>query len=158
MPVSSRLKEGDRAPDFELVSQDGQGISLEGVRRGKDVVLYFYPKDFTMGCTTETREFSAAYDRLVGMGAEVIGISSDTEETHARFASECGARFPLLSDSGGKVRELYGVRPSMGLVPGRVTFVIDREGVVRRIFSSQLNPRRHVEEAVKALNEISGRA
>ena len=156
--MSSRLKEGDRAPDFELVSQDGQGISLEGVRRGKDVVLYFYPKDFTMGCTTETREFSAAYDRLVGMGAEVIGISSDTEETHARFASECGAKFPLLSDSGGKVRELYGVRPSMGLVPGRVTFVIDREGVVRRIFSSQLNPRRHVEEAVKALNEISGRA
>ena len=152
--MSATLKEGDQAPDFTLKSQDGREVSLRETCKGKDVVLYFYPKDFTTGCTAEAKAFSANYDRILEMGADVLGVSSDAGETHSRFANECGVKFALLSDDGGRVRELYGVRSSMGLFPGRVTFVIDSEGVVRRIFSSQLNPKRHVDEAIKALETV----
>jgi peroxiredoxin Q/BCP len=88
------------------------------------------------------------------MGAEVIGVSSDSQETHDRFAESCHVKFPLLSDEGGKVRDAYGVRHSLGIIPGRVTFVIDKMGVVRRVYSSQLNPARHVSEAIQALKTI----
>ncbi len=154
--MSAKLKEGDRAPDFSLQAQDGKEMSLHGLL-GKNVVVYFYPKDFTRGCTTEAKTFSESYDKLLEMGAEVIGISSDSTESHRGFAEECGVRFPLVSDTDGRVRDLYGVRSSHGLFPGRVTFVIDREGIVRRIFSSQLNPKKHVEEAMETLREIDTR-
>lgn len=152
--LGAKVREGDRAPDFTLESQDGRVVSLHDYAGSKNVVLYFYPKDFTMGCTAEARSFSANYDAVNGMEAEVIGISSDSTETHSNFASECDVKFPLLSDKGGKVREIYGVRSSLGLLPGRVTFVIDKEGVVRRIFSSQINPKRHVSEAIQALKAL----
>ncbi len=121
----------------------------------KNVVLYFYPKDFTVGCTAEAKSFSENYDEILGLGAEVIGVSSDTGESHKGFADQCGVRFTLLSDPGGKARKAYGVQSSFGLIPGRVTFVIDREGIVRRVFSSQLSPRKHVAEAIKALADAS---
>jgi len=152
--VSTRLGEGEKAPDFSLRAQDGRQVSLQEFLGKKNVVLYFYPKDFTAGCTAETRAFGASYESLTALGAEVIGISADTEESHGRFASECGAGFLLLSDPGRRVADLYGVRGALGLIPGRVTFVIDRNGVVRRIFSSQLNPKRHVSEALEALRAI----
>ncbi len=152
--LGAKVKEGDRAPDFTLESQDGKVVSLHDYMGSKNVVLYFYPKDFTMGCTAEARTFSANYDAVNGMEAEVIGISSDSIESHSNFASECNVKFPLLSDKGGKVREIYGVRSSLGLLPGRVTFVIDKEGVIRRIFSSQINPKRHVSEAIEALKGL----
>ena len=120
----------------------------------RNVVLYFYPKDFTRGCTAETRTFGENYDKILELGAEVMGISSDTVGSHREFASECGARFILLADEGGKVRKLYGVKPSLGLIPGRATYVIDRQGVVRHVFSSQMDARRHVEEAVSALQKL----
>lgn len=119
-------------------------------------MLYFYPKDFAMGCTAETKSFSENYDKVLKLGAEVIGISSDTAESHKEFANECGAKFILLADEGGKVRSLYGAKGSFGLIPGRVTFVIDRQGVIRRIFSSQMNARRHVDEALQALKALPG--
>jgi thioredoxin-dependent peroxiredoxin len=152
--VPPKLREGDKAPGFSLPSQDGAVISLKNYLGKKNVVVYFYPKDFTMGCTAETKSFGAEYDKLVEMGAEVIGISSDSTSSHARFANDCGAKFPLLSDRGGDVRSLYGVQASLGLFPGRVTFVIDKEGVVRKVFSSQMNPKKHVEEATKALSAL----
>jgi peroxiredoxin Q/BCP len=148
------IKEGDKAPDFELKSQDGRTISLHDFIGKSSVVVYFYPKDFTVGCTAEAKAFSDNYDEVMKMGAEVMGISSDTQETHGRFAESCHVKFPLLSDEGGKVRDAYGVKHSFGIVPGRVTFVIDKTGVVRRVFSSQLNPARHVSEAVQALKTI----
>jgi peroxiredoxin Q/BCP len=148
------IKEGERAPDFELKAQDGKTVSLHDFIGKSNVVVYFYPKDFTVGCTAEAKAFSDNYDEVLKMGAEVMGISNDTQETHGRFAESCHVRFPLLSDEGGKVRDAYGVRHSLGIVPGRVTFVIDRTGVVRRVFSSQLNPARHVSEAVEALKAI----
>ena len=121
----------------------------------KSVVIYFYRKDFTAGCSAETRGFGENYGAIMGLGAEILGISSDTVESHGSFASECGAKFPLLSDPGGRVREMYGVKSSFGLVPGRVTFVVDKHGVVRHAFSSQIRPRQHISEAIDALKAIS---
>jgi peroxiredoxin Q/BCP len=153
--MTAKLKEGDKAPDFTLPSQDGRDVSLHDYLGKKNVVLYFYPKDYSMGCTTETRAFSENYERILDMDAEVIGVSSDSPESHKGFASECGVKFPLVSDGGGRVRDRYGASSSMGFIPGRVTFVIDRQGTVRRLFSSQLNPKRHVEEALDALKTLN---
>jgi peroxiredoxin Q/BCP len=152
--LGAKVKEGDRAPDFSLHAQDGRTISLHDYVGQRSVVLYFYPKDFTIGCTAEARTFSANYDEVKKMGAEVIGVSSDSASSHESFASECDVRFPLLSDEGAKVRELYGVKSSLGLFPGRVTFVIDKEGIIRRVFASQMNPKRHVSEAIEALKAM----
>ncbi|MDG6991167.1 MAG: peroxiredoxin [Nitrososphaerota archaeon] len=146
-------KVGDKAPDFTLPAPEGQMVSLHDFAGTKNVVLYFYPKDFTMGCTTETKAFGESYDGILEMGAEIIGISSDSAESHSGFAKECGARFPLLADEEGKVRAEYGAK-SMGLIPGRVTFVIDKKGVVRHTFSSQLRPKQHITEAIEALKAI----
>ena len=146
-------KVGDKAPDFTLPAQDGRMVSLHEFAGTKNVVLYFYPKDFTAGCTQETKGFGENYEGLSGMGAEVIGISSDSAESHSGFAKECGAGFPLLADVGGKVRAEYGAK-SMGLIPDRVTFVIDKKGVIRHRFSSQLKPRQHIAEAIEALKAI----
>ena len=152
--MNSKVREGEKAPDFSLQSQDGRTVSLHDFLGKKNVVVYFYPKDFTIGCTAEAKKFSENYDELLGLKAEVVGISSDSEESHGSFASYCEVKFPLLSDRGGKVREMYGVRASLGLVPGRVTFVIDKEGVVRKVFSSQINATKHVAEAIDALKTM----
>ena len=130
-------------------------ISLRDYLGTRCVVLFFYPKDFTTGCTAETRAFGENYSELQNLGAEVLGISSDSGESHGDFARECGASFPLLADAGGKVRELYGVKSTFGLIPGRVTFVIDKGGIVRHVFSSQIRPKQHVSEALDALKGIS---
>ncbi len=149
-----RIKVGDRAPDFSLPSQSGEVISLRDFAGRLSVVLYFYPKDFTIGCTAETKSFSENYEEFRRVGAEIIGISSDTVESHESFASECKAPFLLLSDEGAKVRGQYGVEPTLGLIPGRVTFIIDKEGVVRYIFSSQFNPKKHVKRAMDILRSL----
>jgi thioredoxin-dependent peroxiredoxin len=146
---------GEKAPDFSLQAQDGRTVSLHDYFGLKNVVLYFYPKDFTMGCTAETKAFGDNYDDVLNMGAEVLGISSDSAESHVSFAQKCGARFPLLSDSGGKVRAMYGAKSSFGM-PGRVTFVIDKQGVVRHVYSSHLRPTQHISEAIQALRAIDG--
>ena len=152
--MAKAIGEGEKAPDFSLKAQDGRTVSLHDFLGKSNVVLYFYPKDFTVGCTTEAKAFSENYDEVLKMGAEVMGVSSDSQETHDKFAESCHVKFPLLSDEGGKVRDAYGVKHTLGIVPGRVTFVIDKAGVVRRVFSSQLNPARHVAEAVQALKTI----
>ncbi|HJQ29628.1 MAG TPA: peroxiredoxin [Rubrobacter sp.] len=142
------------APLFTLPSQAGEMVSLEDFLGRKPVVLYFYPKDDTPGCKREACAFRDDYEQFGGLDAEVVGISSDSVESHRRFAENHGLPFTLLSDEGGKVRRLYGVRNTLGLLPGRVTYVIDREGVVRHVFSSQLAASRHVEEALGALREL----
>jgi len=121
----------------------------------KPVVLFFYPKDDTPGCTREACAFRDDYGEFGKLDAEVIGISSESVESHRSFAARHDLPFTLLSDEGGKVRKLYGVSNTLGLFPGRVTYVIDEEGVVRHIFSSQLGVEQHVEEALKALQSIS---
>lgn len=147
------MKVSDAAPDFQLTGTSGEVVSLSQFR-GRPVVLFFYPKDFTPGCTKEACRFRDAYTAFQEEGAEVIGISSDSEESHQHFAKRLHLSFPLLSDPDGAVRKLYGVKSTLGILPGRVTFVIDKEGIVRSIFSSQLQAERHVEEALRALRAL----
>jgi len=145
------LAVGDRAPDFALPSATGATVRLSDFRGKKAVVLYFYPKDDTPGCTKEACSFRDSYEEFTTAGAEVIGVSSDSGESHQGFASKYKLPFTLLSDRGGQLRKQYGVPATLGLLPGRVTFVIDREGVVRHVFNSQLAATRHVSEALAAL-------
>jgi len=145
------------APDFTLPSQSGETVSLGDFLGKRPVVLFFYPKDNTLGCTKEVCSFRDSFEELGKLNAEVIGISSDSIDSHRGFAEKHELPFILLSDEGGKVRRSYGVPKSFGLFPGRVTYVIDEQGVVRHIFSSQLGVERHVQEAINALRE-HGRA
>ena len=149
-----KLAVGDTAPTFTLKSQTGEDIDLGDLIGKKEVVLYFYPKDNTPGCTAEAKAFRDRYEAFREAGAEVIGVSSDTVDSHRDFSSKCVLPFTILSDEGGRVRKLYGVPTSLGLFPGRVTYIIDAQGKVRHIFNSQMNPTRHVEEAMKILMEI----
>ena len=116
---------------------------------------HFYPKDNTSGCTTEACSFRDSYEVFTEAGAEVVGVSSDSVKSHQGFAARYRLPFILLSDSGGSVRTLYGVEPTMGILPGRVTYVIDRDGVARHIFSSQLNATKHVQEAIATLQSLA---
>jgi len=152
--MSSRLKVGDAAPDFALPSQTGESVSLEGLLGRKEIVLYFYPKDNSSGCTAEACAFRDSYEVFKERGAEVVGVSSDSIDSHKGFASRNNLPFILLSDADGKVRRLYGASSTFGLLPGRVTCIIDRRGIVRHIFSSQLNPKKHIDEALEALAKI----
>lgn len=148
------IKVGDIAPDFTLPSQNGSPVSLKDFRGQKCVVLYFYPKDDTPGCTAESCAFRDRYETFKEAGAEVIGISGDSTNSHAKFANKHQLPFTLLSDTGNQVRKLYGVPSTFGLLPGRVTYVIDQNGIVQHIFNSQLNFKAHVEESLKTLGEL----
>lgn len=151
MPVASKVDVGSVAPDFTLPDQAGQPVSLKDFKGQKAVVLYFYPKDNTPGCTTEACAFRDSYEIFKESGAEVIGVSSDSADSHQGFASKHSLPFVLLSDQGGQVRKLYGVPSTLGLLPGRVTYVIDKTGVVKHVFNSQFGAAKHVEEALKIL-------
>jgi len=144
---------GDRAPDFTLPSASG-AVRLADVLRGKSVVLYFYPKDETPVCTAEACAFRDSYEVFTEAGAEVIGVSDDTVESHRSFAAHHRLPFQLLSDPGGDVRRRYGVSGFLGLIPGRVTFVIDRQGIVRHVFDSQFKATQHVDEALETIRNL----
>ena len=153
--ASKGVKVGDRAPDFTLPSLTGESVNLESFLGKKNIVLYFYPKDNTAGCTAEACSFRDSYEVFQEAGAEVIGISSDSEKTHQQFANKYSLPFILLSDLGGVVRKFYGVPTTFGLMPGRVTYIIDKKGIVRHIFSSQFAPQMHVAEALKVLKVLN---
>ena len=148
------VKVGDKAPDFTLPSQMGDNVTLSEFFGKKNIVLYFYPKDETPGCTREACSFRDSYEELTNLGAEVLGVSGQSVESHKSFATHYGLPFILLSDEGNKVRKLYGVPSTMGILPGRVTYIIDKQGVVRHIFYSQTQTQRHVEEAKNTLKEL----
>ncbi|MDV3351643.1 peroxiredoxin [Leptolyngbyaceae cyanobacterium CCMR0082] len=149
------IKVGDAAPDFTLQSQAGASVTLSSFQGQKAVVLYFYPKDDTPGCTTESCTFRDSFQDFQDLGAEVIGISSDSPDSHQKFASKYSLPFTLVSDTGSKVRSAYGVPATLGLLPGRVTYVIDKTGTVRHLFNSQFNPKKHVDEALTVLKGLS---
>jgi peroxiredoxin Q/BCP len=148
------LEAGAQAPEFTLEDQTGKRVSLADYRARKNVVLYFYPKDDTPGCTKEACTFRDQYEDFSAAGAEVIGVSGDSPSSHRAFATKHALPFTLLSDPDGVVRAAYGVPATLGLLPGRVTYVIDKQGVIRLAFNSQLNPTRHVREALQVLKVL----
>jgi peroxiredoxin Q/BCP len=149
------VEEGAPAPDFELQSDEGETVALSALR-GKPVVLYFYPKDDTPGCTTEACEFRDAYDRFREQGVEILGVSPDTEASHRKFKSKYELPFTLLADPEHHAAEAYGVwkekknygKTHMGVE--RSTFVIDADGKVARAMRG-IRPAGH---AVKVLETL----
>jgi thioredoxin-dependent peroxiredoxin len=150
----SLVRVGQPAPEFTLQSTKGE-TRLSDFKGKKSVVLFFYPKDNTPGCTAEACGFRDSHDAFSEAGAEVIGISTDSIESHERFASKHSLPMRLLSDPGGKVRDAYGVKMTLGLWPQRVTFVIDPEGIVRHVFESQLRATKHVAEAMQTIQSFA---
>jgi peroxiredoxin Q/BCP len=148
------IQVGDKAPDFTLPSQTGDPVRLSDRLGEHSVVLYFYPKDETRGCTAEACAFRDSYEVFAEAGAEVIGVSSDSVDKHAGFAGHHNLPFTLLSDQGGAVRKSYGVPATLGLLPGRVTYVIDRGGSVRHVFNSQINIGRHIDDALAVVKQL----
>jgi peroxiredoxin Q/BCP len=128
---------------------------LRDFRGKKVVVLYFYPKDDTPGCTAESCAFRNQYEVFKTAGAEVIGISGDSRESHQRFATKYNLPFTLLSDPGDQVRKQYGATTAFGFIPGRVTYIIDQNGIVQYVFDSMLNFNGHVQESLKKLKQLS---
>ena len=151
-----KLKVGDMAPDFSLPSNKGTDVTLSSFKGNKNIVLFFYPKDGSLGCTQQACSFRDSYEVFKELGAEIGGVSGDDVKSHEKFAVENLLEYILLSDKGDTVRKLYGASGALGLMPGRVTFVIDKEGVIRHIFSSQIQPKKHIDEALKTLREIEG--
>jgi len=149
-----KMKVGDKAPDFTLFSQTGENVTLSQIIGKKNIVLYFYPKDESKGCTREACEFRDKYEVFTDLGAEVIGLSSDDSKSHESFAKKYNLPFILLSDNENKVRKLYDVKSTFGVIPGRVTFVIDKKGIIKSIFSSQFNFKKHIDESLETLKHL----
>jgi peroxiredoxin Q/BCP len=148
------VQAGDKAPDFTLPSQSGEPVQLADRLGERVVVLYFYPRDDTRGCTAEACAFRDSHEVFTAAGAEVIGVSSDSVGKHAAFARKHNLPFTLLSDQGGQVRKRYGVPAALGLLPGRVTYVIDRQGTVRLVFNSMTNIDQHVKDALEVVRQL----
>lgn len=152
------LNVGDRVPDITLQAHDGSTVRLADMIGKRPVVLFFYPKDDTPICTKEACAFRDAYETFSAAGAEVIGISSDSAASHRAFAARHKLPFLLASDADGSLRKAFGVPKTLGLFPGRVTYVIDRDGIVRLVFSAQLASQDHVTKALDAVKAIDGAA
>ena len=144
------LNRGGRVPDVMLVDADGNPVALS-MLTGRPLVLFFYPKDDTPGCTMEACSFRDAYQSFVDAGAEVIGVSSDSADSHARFRGKHRLPYRLFSDPGGRARRAFGVPKTLGILPGRATFVIGADGAILYAFNSQFQPERHVANALQAL-------
>ena len=150
------LQVGSPAPDFTKQSHRGAELHLGALcREHRAIVLYFYPKDETPGCTAQACGFRDRYEDFLDLGAVVIGVSSDAEASHTSFASHHDLPFHLLSDSDGELRRAYGVKRSLGILPGRVTFIIDGSGVVRHRFESQLRVNRHIDGALEIVRALA---
>jgi peroxiredoxin Q/BCP len=152
------LQEGKKAPAFSLASSSGKKVALKDYA-GQKLVLYFYPKDDTPGCTTEAKDFRDAEKKLAKTGTAVLGVSKDTVEKHCKFIDKYELNFPLLSDPEGTTIEAYGAwgeknlygKKSMGII--RTTVVIDEQGVVRKVFP-KVKVAGHVEQVLEALGEL----
>jgi thioredoxin-dependent peroxiredoxin len=147
-------REGDRAPDVALTLHTGETIALADLWRDRVVILFFYPKDGSLICTKEACAFRDAYQEFLDAGATVVGVSGDSADSHRAFADQHRLPFLLATDADGALRRAFRVPKTMGILPGRVTYVIDRQGVVRRVFSAQFAADRHVRDALDALGQL----
>ena len=151
--MAQALQSGDRAPLIALQDQNGVERRSDQLA-GKSLVLFFYPKDDTPGCTMEACAFRDSYADLQALGAEVWGVSGDNAGSHQRFASRHNLPYPLLVDQNNQLRKAFGVPGVLGLLPGRVTYVIDGEGVVRHVFNNLLDGSAHRREALECLKRL----
>jgi peroxiredoxin Q/BCP len=151
--LAQPLSSGDRAPQIALTDQNGVERRSDQLA-GKALVLFFYPKDDTPGCTMEACAFRDSYADLQALGAEVWGVSGDDAGSHQRFASRHNLPYPLLADRGNQLRRAFGVPAVLGLLPGRVTYVIDADGVIRHVFNNLLDGPAHRREALEALRRL----
>jgi peroxiredoxin Q/BCP len=147
----ARIGVGDRAPDFSLYSSAGEKVTLSEFFGKKRVVIFFYPMDESPVCSREAEAFRNKYKVFQELEAEIIGISSQSVKSHKSFSIHHKLLYNLLSDPHNDVRRLYGVSSTLGIVPRRATFVIDKKGIVKHVFSSQLQPAKHAEQALSAL-------
>jgi peroxiredoxin Q/BCP len=155
MEKQIELAEGASAPDFTFRHKDGKTAKLSDLR-GKDVVVYFYPKDFTPGCTTEAMEFSRDYSKFKDAGIEIVGVSPDGEQSHQKFREKMGILYPLVADPEHDLSKKYGVyglksfmgREYMGV--NRSTFLINKKGKIAKIFK-KVKPAGHTQELLHAL-------
>ncbi len=146
---------GDPAPDFTRQAHTGQTMALSDYRGRSAVVLFFYPKNGTPVCTKEACTFRDNYEAFVDAGAVVIGISGDSLERHRAFSARTRLPYLLLSDKDGALRTLFGVPKTMGIFPGRVTYVIDKEGIVRHVTNVQMSAQRHIEESLDVVRKLA---
>jgi peroxiredoxin Q/BCP len=144
---------GSQLPDSTLAGDSGP-VKLRD-HLGKTLVVYFYPKDETPGCTKEACSFRDSYEDFTAAGAEVIGISRDDGTSHAGFKAKNRLPFTLLSDADGKVAASWGIKKTLGLLPGRVTFVFDKDGVCKSRFDSQLRVGKHVDDALALVKKLA---
>ncbi len=150
-----KIEIGSQIPIFELYDQNGELFILETVLGKKNLVIFFYPKDDSPGCTKEACSFRDQFEVFVDADAMIIGISSQSVESHMEFAKKHRLNYTLLSDVGNKVRKSFGVPASLfGLIPGRVTYVINKEGEIAYLFNSQIQAKKHVHEALRILQKM----
>ena len=149
------LKVGDKIPSFTAKDTNGTIFESNSIIGKKPVVIYFYPKDDTLGCTAQACSFRDQYEDFTDLGAEVIGVSSDTVDSHQKFAKHYKLPFTLLSDSNKKLRTLFGVPSGLfGLIPGRVTYVADANGIIKLIFDNSLMATKHIPKALASIKKL----
>ena len=146
------LKIGEKAPDFSLLDQDGKIRSLKKLQ--KPLVLFFYPKDNTPGCTAEACSFRDEYEEFKKLNYEVWGVSGDSTESHNQFAKTYKLPFPLLFDSNNSLRRAFRISNFLGVIPGRVTFIIDKNKTIIHLYSNLANGPAHVEESIKFIKTL----
>ncbi len=152
--MANQLSVNDKFPAVSLANQDGETVNLADYT-GKPLVVYFYPKNDTPGCTAEACTFRDQFADFTDAGATVFGISGDSPKSHKRFQEKHRLPFTLLSDKGNTFRKQLGIKGTLfGLIPGRVTYIIDKEGTVKHVFTSQFDAERHVSEALNILKEM----
>lgn len=148
------MNEGDAVPAATFTRADGSKVDMKELVGQGTIVLYFYPKDETAGCTAEACSFRDSYEVFKKAGAEVIGVSSDDAASHEKFKTRHRLPFTLLTDADGSAARAFGVKKSFGLIAGRVTFVIDKAGVIRNRFDSQVRVNKHVEDALAIVKSL----
>jgi peroxiredoxin Q/BCP len=150
-----KLKVGDKIPNFIAKDTNGNDFDSQEIIGKKPLVIYFYPRDNTPGCTAQACSFRDQYEDFKDLGAEVIGISSDTIASHQKFTQQFQLPFILLSDHDKKIRKLFGVPSGLfGILPGRVTYVADKTGTIIMIFDSSMMATRHIPKALEAIRKI----
>jgi peroxiredoxin Q/BCP len=151
----NKIEAGSTVPQFTLADQNGTPFSINSVIGNKNLVIYFYPMDDSPGCTKEACAFRDQFEVFTEADAMIIGISGQSVESHKKFAEKYHLSFTLLSDEGDKVRKLFGVPVNfLGMIPGRVTYIVDKSGKVVYVFNSQTQATKHVDEALRILHEL----